>query len=288
VIRWSTFGDRDDIFEIWKVCFGDDDTYINFFINHRFEKNQCLVWEEQGAPVAMLHLLSAEYLSDEKSILVQYVYAAATKPVYRGRGIMAQLLDYAVKLGAAKGCLFTFLLPSNDRLYDYYGKLGFKPSFFIKKANLTRNNLETATSGKSDSTDKYDFKNTISGESLFKIRQAFFAPAVLWKMPELSYVLAEWNFTGGEILQCGKGYVLCREHGGAVEVREVCGSFEDAVKALLLRFSGDNFTLFLPPYANLPFQTQTLRYGMLRPSDPSSNIVEAVSSSKPYINLLLE
>lgn len=288
MIRRGAFGDRDDIFEIWKICFGDDDTYINFFLSHGFNPNSCLVWEEQGVPVAMMHLLRAEYSANGEISPVQYIYAAATKPAYRGRGIMAQLLDAAVKEGASNGCLFTFLLPSNGGLYDYYGKLGFKPSFYIKKAMLTRNNLKAVASANFYANDKHDFKNTLNDDSLFNIRQAFFATAVLWEKPGLTYALQEWRFTGGEILRCGDGYVLCREHGGAVEVREACASFEDTAAVLLARFGGDEFTFFLPPYLNVPFQTQTLRYGMLKPSDSSCNVAEKILSANSYANLLLE
>ncbi len=249
---------------------------------------------KKGQAVAMLHILNAKYNTNGRSFPVQYIYAAATQVPFRGRGIMAALIGAAVKDGAAKGCLFTFLLPSNDGLYNYYARLGFKASFYIKKAILSRNELINASSVKiGDASVKIDDADNLDlipagGDSFFKMRQAFFSPAVLWGKPELSYALAELQFTGGEILCFGKGYALCRKSGCSVEVKEICGKFADAAGVLLSHFDSDKFTFYMPPYINAPFETQMKRYGMLIPSDNSCDIFEAATKANPYVNLLLE
>lgn len=291
MIRHSCTGDRSTLLEIWKVCFGDNESYINFFLDNGYDPKNCIVWDESGLLVAMLHLRMSDLAINGKVQPAMYIYAAATLPSFRGHGIMAKLIDTAVSYGSSKGCLFTFLLPGSDSLYDYYGKLGFETAFEVKKARLNREELEKAGhSGFSalETSAGEDLPRATETDStkIYMQRVSFFNPAVQWREKELSYAIAEWKFTGGEVLCFDGGYALCRERDGCVEVKEACGDFAKLSDALLLRYACGTFTFLLPPYADFPFETLKIWYGML--ASPSSGTAEQVRTVRPYINLMLD
>ena len=286
MIRYAVKNDRDAVLNIWRVSFGDSESYINFYLDARFENNNCLVWEENGVPVAMLHLLNADYRAADESVPVLYIYAAATLPDFRGKGIMANLLQTAEKIGIDRGCRFTFLLPANDLLCDYYARLGYKTAFYVKKARLKRGALEETV--KDEAAPRVNNSGAEFYEEIYLLRREQFKTAVLWQKPELLYALSEWQFTGGEILKSGSLYALCRSRGSSVEVRESNGSFIELAKILLSHFSSNEFTFYFPPFVKMPFDTETLRFGMLKPSENYSDILEKVISANPYVNLMLE
>jgi GNAT superfamily N-acetyltransferase len=282
VIRYSRTGDRQSLHEIFSVCFDDSESYVNFFLDNGYSADNCLVWEEDGLPVAMLHLCMADFISDGKAEPAMYIYAAATMPGFRRCGIMSKLIDTAVNYGVSQGCLFTFLLPACDKLYDYYGRLGFETAFGVRKARLFRSELKKTALKETVAPETIQVDNT----SIFSRRMTFFNPAVQWREKEFAYALAEWRFTGGEVLNFNGGYALCRERDGYVEVKEACGDFAKLASALLLRYYYDTFTFFLPPYANYPFETHIVRYGMLISLNPC--VGEQVRAARPYVNLMLD
>lgn len=283
MIRHASFADRSAIFNIWRICFGDSAEYINFFLNHGFEADSCLVIEKENRVVSMLHILNAEYRTFSKVFPVQYIYAAATLPAYQGRGLMPRLLEAAEKGGAANGCAFTWLLPGSGSLYNYYAKYGYKTAFYVKKAQTARDVLQ-----KIALTNLENIKENPTNKDMYDLRQEHFYPAVMWSRREFDYALSEHKFTGGEILRFGSSYALCREINGTVEVRETTGSIGETAAVLISRYDNHNFTFIVPNYSEVPFPAETIRYGMLKPCNANSSVFEEVINSKPYVNLMLD
>ncbi len=277
MIKNPDAGDRDALFKIWQVCFGDIESYINFFLDNGYSPQNCLAFFENGSPVAMLHLRFADMFISGRSEPVMYVYAAATLPEYRGHGIMAQLIKAAVAYGDSLGCAFTFLLPANGSLYDYYGRLGFKTAFGVKKASLNRENLKEISSSNVSFSKISDY---------YESRLKFFSPVIQWRKTELSYAFAEWKFTGGEILEFDGGYALARKHDNRVEVKEVCGDISALSSILLSHYDCGLFSFLLPPNNQYKFETKTERYGMLISS--TDKTYELVKNLNPYVNLMLD
>lgn len=281
MIRRARPADKSAIFNIWRVCFGDSGEYINFFLDNGFDAASCLVFEEDGKAVSMLHILNAEYKTFSAVLPVQYIYAAATLPEFQGRGIMKHLLEAAEESGAENGCAFTWLLPGSASLYNYYAKLSYKTAFYIKKAHVSRDRLKEIASA--------DFENTKKSSSdIYNLRKKHFCPAVLWKKREFNYALSEHEFTGGKILRFKDSYALCRNVKGTVEMRETTGSVEETAAALLSHYDSSSFTFLFPSRTEMPFPSETLKYGMLKPCRGNSGIFEEVTGAEPYVNLMLD
>lgn len=282
MIRCAGNCDREAILRIWQTCFGDSESYISFFLNNGFHPDSCLLWEENGKPVAMLHLLYADYQTNEKRCPVQYIYAAATLPAFQGRGIMGHMVDYAVKKGAEQGLLFTYLLPGSKGLYNYYAKLKFETAFSLQKAQVSREELKKTVS--LNETEKFEKPNP---DDIYTQRQKEFCPAVLWQRETFGYVVSEWQFTGGDVLQGSGCYAFCRVRDNEVEVRESAGEFGRVAAMLLAHYEAERFTFYFPQNQAVPFPAEVLPYGMLKPCRNDFS-VQNVAAVKPYTNLMLE
>lgn len=286
MIRTANAHDREAVCSIWEAAFGDPPEYIRFFQRNLFDPARCLLsLDETGRPVAMLHLLPADYIAPDGGVWpVQYLYAAATLPQYRRQGRMAALIEQADAVGRAGGFRFTFLLPAEEELYRYYAACGYRQAFSAQKVILNRRQMAEAADGAAPARSV-----PIGMEKIRTMRQNRFQPAVLWGPNMLAYVIAEWKFSGGDLYTFEEGYCLSRHTGEKVRVQELCvpAAGLPAVLAFLLRqYPCDAFEFMLPADSRLFPGAETVPYGMLRLCDGTQN--EACDMSHAYINLLLD
>jgi GNAT superfamily N-acetyltransferase len=282
VIREACAADRGDVFNIWKVCFGDSDDYINFFLDKLFEPYRCLLYFRNDEPAAMLQLLPIVFKDGLRQAPAQYIYAAATLPRHRRLGIMAELIESAVSRGEKNGCGFTALVPANDGLYDYYEKCGFNSGFHLKRARAGRKELEGLAAG------GIRFKEIKPDKKLIcRQRIDFFKPSVLWGGGVFEYILDEWLFTGGEILASESGYCLFRYAEGALFVKELCASKDGIagfITALLKKYDGDNFIFHLPETSDV-FSSGATRQSLIRSGLRTNGFEDGAGA---YFNMMLD
>ena len=101
---------------LWHNIFEDDPKDIDKFFKTLFKYNNSLIWKANDKIVSMLYMLPYEH-----SI---YLYALATLPDYRGRGIMKTLINEAFKIAKTKHAKALFLIPATG-MEAYYEQLGF-------------------------------------------------------------------------------------------------------------------------------------------------------------------
>lgn len=124
--------DKTGVTGLWRHSFGDTKEYVEFFLEN-CPGYLCFTYWEDDRIVSMFFLLDGE-LAGEKS---KYLYAACTHSDYRRRGLMENLIDAAVSYCTDNGFSSIFLVPANEKLYNYYSKFGFTDSFKKKKFKFT-------------------------------------------------------------------------------------------------------------------------------------------------------
>ncbi len=62
------------------------------------------------------------------------LYSIGTHPDFRNCGFSAKLMAHSEKYLAARGTVFSTLVPAEDSLFDFYGKRGYKKCFFVREA----------------------------------------------------------------------------------------------------------------------------------------------------------
>lgn len=121
---------------VYMTAFPEDSKkFATDFIN-RFFKNCCRYIIKDGKLVSMLFLLDGSLENGEESYPVAYLYAAATLPLYRGQGLMSELIEKAKKETAEKGKIL-ITKPATESLYSYYERFGFERRIFKKEYSLS-------------------------------------------------------------------------------------------------------------------------------------------------------
>lgn len=122
---------RKDLSELWHTVFGDDYDYINLFFKNEYSLCDTFAEIIDGRAVSVLYLLNCRIDFNGKIYKGKYLYAAATHPDYRSRGLMGKLINEALAYCKSSSDVdFISLVPANDGLYGYYGKFGFKEAFY--------------------------------------------------------------------------------------------------------------------------------------------------------------
>ncbi len=107
--------------EMWHDIFEDEMAEIDsFFVRHI--DAMPLIHKENGEAVSMLHIVPLQMWGKR----VAYIYAVATKPEYRGRGVATKLLKEALRRIDASGDFdVAALIPSSFDSKRLYEKVGF-------------------------------------------------------------------------------------------------------------------------------------------------------------------
>lgn len=114
---------------LWKTCFGDDESYTRRFFARYNPLRHAFAATEGDAVLAMTMWLPQTLRADGRRYPAAYLYAVATDPAHRGKGLCRDLLGYAQDTLARHGAACTTLVPSSESLFDFYAKLGYQTAF---------------------------------------------------------------------------------------------------------------------------------------------------------------
>ena len=107
---------------LWQAVFLDPGDYIEGFFIHAFSPERCLCLTADGHFAAMVHWLDMTCRGRK----IAYIYAVATRQMYRGRGYCRRLLDRAHEILAAQGYAGAALVPQGEELFAMYEKMGYR------------------------------------------------------------------------------------------------------------------------------------------------------------------
>lgn len=229
LFRFAERSDVNSLKKLWKTCFGDEDEYIDFFFENRFEPDECLCAFCGGELAGMLFLLPITAVCGEREYSARYIYAVCTEPRFRNRMISTRLLAFAHEYMEKNGVDMSLLVPAEPSLFEYYKKRGFETEFFCREIEIKAE------------------KNTISLEKtelqrLFGERNAVFADSGLymrWDEKALGQIERECDFLGGETLVFSNGYAVCYPFEDRVFVKEWgARSLDDHVLAAIAEYFG--------------------------------------------------
>lgn len=259
--------------QLWLACFGGPQEYLDFYYGRRFVPEDTLVWREAGKPVSMMTLMKTEMDGKPGA----YVYAVATLPEYRGRGLMRKVDSFAQEVIRKRGWKYSTLVPAERPLYAMYEKLGYHAEFFLWEGEVEAGYMP-----------QYPVSICGAGE-FFKLRREFlsrFAGAISHPPDELRYVYEELCRFSGAVYRVGDAYAACTVlENGQLLVREC--SAEDPIpvaKAILHHLRLQTARIRSPyHFAN----AQRIPYGMGRLAD-GSNPLSAGFEGPFYMSLMLD
>lgn len=136
--------------EIWKLCFGDPDSYINFYYAKRYKEDETALMFQHEEIAAMLTMIPVRTVfPNQRSYSTAMLYAIATHPKYQRRGFAAQLMEFSNQYLRGRENEFSVLVPANKELFDYYTKQGYQEGFYIREALLTLDRVNSLPSNES-------------------------------------------------------------------------------------------------------------------------------------------
>lgn len=149
MVFWADESRKEELAELWKISFGDDDAYIQAFMAQNLAACRVPVCEAEGRIVSAAYLLPVTCVQKgKKPVACRYLYAAATLPAFRGRGYMGKLLTF-VRQNISEPVL---LVPAEPSLEGYYERFGFKmwQGALLKRVEATHVEQGVLTRGKSE------------------------------------------------------------------------------------------------------------------------------------------
>lgn len=128
-----TFGeDRfvPDLKKMWRLCFPDDtDDFVDFYFRDVYKGEETLILLGEGSPVASLQVIPYRLRIDGDICRAGYISGAMTHPEFRRRGYMEVLLKRSFEMMKGWKYDYTFLIPQEQWLFDFYGKYGYFSAF---------------------------------------------------------------------------------------------------------------------------------------------------------------
>lgn len=243
-------------------CFNDPPDYVKEVFKRAGREN-LLVYLEKGRILSMAFMLP--FTLDGRQ--GHYIYCACTDSEWRGRGLMSQLLEEAVRMGIQRGDEFSFLLPAQESLFAYYRARGYTIPFYC--------GYRLATAFGSEMTELRE----AGEEEFYKLRGAYLASVGGLCPGTSASSIAYFDALdcGGKILTDGTSLAVCYPEK-TVFVKELLAAPEhqqSMINALLAYFSVPTCTVQGPSYED------EYVLGLLR-------WMKEPSSAEIYGNLLLD
>lgn len=115
--------------QMWKICFGDTEEFMDIFFTDKYRNENTLIYIEDNMPVASLQMLPYTITFYGETIPFAYLAGLCTLPEYRRRGYMEQLILEAHSVLSQRGIPLAILIPAEDWLYGFYEKYGYQQVF---------------------------------------------------------------------------------------------------------------------------------------------------------------
>ena len=115
--------------ELWKLVFGDGDDFLDLFFGTAYAPERCLCIMDADTAAGALYWLPCDGYA--------YIYAVATHPDHRGKGICRALMEAAHEEIRAQGYAGAILYPQEEGLRAMYRKMGYHHETHIRELRCT-------------------------------------------------------------------------------------------------------------------------------------------------------
>lgn len=145
LIRLSRTEDIPALRELWYLAFGDDGAYVDNFFDTYYRPERVLVLEAEGAVRAMTAWFDTQFVVPGRGeYRAAYLYAVATHPDWRSRGLSGRLLAWADDCFRSLGIPAVTTVPAQPSLHNFFGANGFGECFRHVELSLTPEELPPA------------------------------------------------------------------------------------------------------------------------------------------------
>lgn len=215
---YATKEDFPDIKRIWREAFGDEDQYISFYLENRWNEENMICMRENGRIVSFANLLPARIRIDGEMVDAYYLYAVATDIEFRGKGYATKIIGHIEKKYSAP----ILVVPATKELVAFYEKLGFWEAF--EKESLVYSEIKSVQPLEFHECGVAQAGEFKQARDLFFDREGY----VEWDVEAVAYAIKENAICEGKLIHMpDKGYVLYRKDEDILVVLESTIARED-------------------------------------------------------------
>lgn len=129
MIHYADDSTKQAVRDMWKICFGDSDAYMDIYFYHKYRNENTLIYLEDKKPVASLQMLIYKLTFHGSEINVAYLSGLCTLPTYRNRGYMRRLILKSFQVAKEREIPLMILVPQDRGVMSYYERFGFAQTF---------------------------------------------------------------------------------------------------------------------------------------------------------------
>ncbi len=118
----------DSLRKLWKVVFGDPDVFLDTFFSIAYAPERCNCYEQDGEAICALYWFDCTYEGGK----LAYIYAVATHPDHRGKGLASRLMEETHQILKARGYAGAVLKPAKG-LFPFYERLGYRTCGYVRR-----------------------------------------------------------------------------------------------------------------------------------------------------------
>lgn len=198
--------------ELWKTAFGDSDTFLDHFYTSAYSPGRCRCVSTGGEVAAALYWFDVSCREQKMA----YIYAVATAPAHRGKGLCRTLMTDTHAYLRALGHQGTLLVPEGEALRRMYAGMGYGGQTNISE-------FICAAGGEPAPMHRID-----AAEYAKRRRELLPAGSVVQEGENLAFLETMAEF------YTGLGFLLCaRREGDTLHVPELLGNTAAAPGILL-------------------------------------------------------
>lgn len=236
IYRKAELNDIQKLKKLWIDTFEEDETAVDIFFKNTLSYTFVYCAEHEEKIVSAVYLISCT-LNGKRA---HYLCGASTDKSYRKKGIMSNLIKYALKESQDE---YSVLFPASDKLYSFYEKLGYVVNCTAKKCVISRQQL-------------IDFEESQKTSSEHNI--------LLWNNNFLEFAEKYYSHYGVKVLKNEKAILFADEKDDSTEIFYSDYSDVKALKSLIIEnFSSDKFILTLKS-DDTNFEGETVKCGMIK------------------------
>lgn len=136
-IEYPTDGQLPQLRALWQLAFGDSEEFLDKFYASAYAPRRCRCVVENGRVAAALYWFDAEYEGQKFA----YLYAVATHPDFRRRGLCRALMADTHALLAERGYDGALLMPEGPALRQMYAGMGYRDCCTVSEFSCTAGSL---------------------------------------------------------------------------------------------------------------------------------------------------
>ena len=195
---------REDVKELWRLCFEDSEDFIELYFRRRFTEGNNYALKRDGKIVCAFQMLPYSFLLNGTELPTVYGSGLCTHPDYRNRGLARILINDFLRDLREKGVMLKTLIPAEAWLADYYRSMGYEFVFdyILEPASVKQDQSECQviiTEHKLPNAETFSY---------FDKKQRQRNGVVLHNLEDYMAIQEDLFLDGGSILTAHQGGVL--------------------------------------------------------------------------------